>query len=94
MNSAAAVDGVCSAPGTVVQRCLDTKLLQWLFASLTLPLLIEIHTGQASCSVVPGVAGYIPVSMACLTEFSFLTTSFKILKWWTLLFCTVNCDFG
>lgn len=31
--------------------------------------------------LVPAVAGCIPVSMTCLTEFLFLTASFKILKW-------------
>lgn len=50
MNNAASVE--CALPlGTVVQCCLDTKMLQWLFASLPLFLLIEIHTGQALCYV-------------------------------------------
>lgn len=50
MSSVAAVE--CAlALGAVVQYCLDTEVLQWLFASLTLPLLIEILTGQALCGV-------------------------------------------
>lgn len=45
MNEAAA--GEYALPlGTVVQCCLDTEMLQWLFVFLTLPLLIERHTGQ------------------------------------------------
>lgn len=31
--------------------------------------------------LLPGVAGYIPVSITCFIELLFLSTSFKILKW-------------
>lgn len=34
----------CALPlGTVVPRCLDTKMLQWPIAPLPLPLLIDSH---------------------------------------------------
>lgn len=79
MNEAAA--GEYALPlGTVVQCCLDTEMLQWLFVFLTLPLLIGTQASFVLC-LVPGVAGCISISMTCFVEFLFLTTSFKILKW-------------
>lgn len=80
MNSAAAAACVL-ALGAGVQCCLDTEVLQWLSASLTLPLLIDSHRPSFVLCLVPGVAEYIPVIMTCFIDFLFLTTSFKILKW-------------
>lgn len=81
MSSVAAAE--CAlALGAVVQCCLDTEMLQWLlcFPHSALVSRDSHRPGFVLCQV-PGVAGYIPVTMTCFIQFLFLTASFKILKW-------------
>lgn len=77
MSSVAAA--ACAlALGAVVQCCLDTEVLFPVALCFPHSALVNRNSHRPGFvrGLVPGVAGYIPVSMTCFSEFSFLTTSF------------------
>lgn len=93
----------CGFSGARLPACLPWEQLSSAVWMLTLTVALcfphsalvdrDSHRPGFVLCPVPAVAGCIPI-ITCFIEFLFLTTSFKILKWWPLLFCTVNCDFG